>query len=223
MFRTNQSANGLGGTACVSAAPSRSDSNGIEARGVTDEAAAVLAAAEQSFNSVESLDEAGAAAMASAAAANWSPFGDPSHYHNESGYFPVRALLLPEAPTEEEAPRGETQEKEEAEQGLRGSAADRSEAHCGERDVSVIPSGKDDSTVTTVEDSERDEFRAGGKGSVGGEAERRQGNSRHLTGDMKCFFWRGIALMNVRSCCTLPLLSCTSTQRYDNLLLLYAC
>ena len=112
MSQTSQSATGLGGTAGVS--------SGIGARGVTVEAAAVLAAAEQSFDSVESLDEAGAAAMASAAAANWSPSSGPSHKQNESGYFPVRALVFPEAPTEEGAPREEDQAEEEAEQGVPG-------------------------------------------------------------------------------------------------------
>ena len=160
MSRTSQSATGLGGTAGVSSAPSRSDASLIEAQGVTAEAAAVLAAAEQSFASVESLDEAGAAAVASAAAANWSPSGGPSHYHNESGYFPVRALVFPETPTEEKAPR------EKAKQGVQGSAVDGSEACCGEGDVGVIPSGKYDSTVTTVEDSERDESSVPGAKAV---------------------------------------------------------
>ena len=142
------------GTAGVSSAPSWSDASVFEARGVTAEAAAVLAAAEQSFDSVESLDEAEAAAMASAAVANWSPSSGPSHYYKESGFFPLRALAFPETSTEE-ARRKEAQAEKEAEQRVRGSAMNGSEASCGVGDVGVIPSGKYGRTFT-AKASERD-------------------------------------------------------------------
>lgn len=95
-------------TAGLSSAPSWSESSVFEARGVTAEAAEVLAAAEQSFSSSESLDEAGANAVASAAIIS------PVSNSVDKSHFPVRALLFPSSPV------GDCVKEAKGEEGMRG-------------------------------------------------------------------------------------------------------
>ena len=88
-----------GNGAVMSMFPSSSDASVMEARGVAAGASAVLTVAERSFDGVKNPDQAGAVAMASAAAKNRPPSGGPGHDHDEPGCYPVRALVFPETPT----------------------------------------------------------------------------------------------------------------------------